>query len=811
MLCKEMETKKTAHRNQAALFFLGIFVLILIGLSLAFYQKDKANRSFSILLNGFQSEFDRKDGRLSFIKDQVYKKNRFLAYGRYATIPPGIYKGTFSVDSVSGLPSVLELQLAEDKGRDILFKREFQVNNYPSVLTVSVIIPEEKEIEPRLLFLSGSQDLKLEEVLLQRTKGLLPWKNILLQSLFAAALATLIFLAVLHTFQPAGRWTYFIALFFFVVGFFLILHRAWISEDAFITLRHVDNLINGYGPNFNPGERVEGYSHPLWFGILVLFRLFGISAKGAAVVPGLFFSLAALYLLFFKVRFSTSSTNAVQLNPAAIALVGASAFIDFGTSGLETALSYFLLVLLAKFIAEDKWKTKPLLTGLIVTMLVLTRPDFGVFLLFLIPFYVYEFVRKRSSLRDLFTFLTFPSLILGLHELFRMGYYAALMPNPFYAKSGSSAHFLQGLRYFVDFGRGSLSFIILFLAALSLWLTRKQNGIKNRWMVLTAGVFHGFFVIRGGGDFMHGRFLLPAFLLISVSVAGAFDQFGKKKIIFKNVMILASILLFFLALSVRPIQKRGAEISHGIADERDFYYKSKTIPLKYLSQDTMILIWKTLGQNYRWLSEEARLNIRLAQTNIGFLGYYGGKHVYLIDRLGLTDPVVSRVAIEKRTRPGHEKHAPLGYLMLRKLTFADTLFPLWNEVALTKFGILWDLSPQTLKKLRSYIKTDIKETIDAGIKDFLINFDGDEMGAQADFLFFLKEFWYPFATEENKSLFENIYEEETVARYSTGYLWMDLHGDDAGVLLSHLQGPLNMKKIFRNIGFALTRGRNFRF
>ena len=113
---------------------------------------------------------------------------------------------------------------------------------------------------------------------------------------------------------------------------------------------------------------------------------------------------------------------------------------------------------------------------------------------------------------------------------------------------------------------------------------------------------------------MHGRFLLPAFLLVSVSVAGAFDRYGMKKPILKNVMILASLVLFFLALSVRPIQKRGIEISHGITDERDFYYNSKIVPLKYLSQDTMILIWKTLGQNYRWLSEEAKLNVRLAQA-----------------------------------------------------------------------------------------------------------------------------------------------------------------------------------------------------
>ena len=51
---------------------------------------------------------------------------------------------------------------------------------------------------------------------------------------------------------------------------------AWVSEDSFITFRYVSNALHGFGPVFNIGERVQGYTHPLWFVLLLL---------GSRIVP----------------------------------------------------------------------------------------------------------------------------------------------------------------------------------------------------------------------------------------------------------------------------------------------------------------------------------------------------------------------------------------------------------------------------------------------------------------------------------------------------------------------------------------------
>jgi arabinofuranosyltransferase len=806
-----MNVEKKKDWIRTSLLFFAVFAVLVTGLFLASVIRAKEYKNYSLTLSRFSSDFTEKEERKALYAEQVYKKERFVAYGVYARIPPGLYRSTFYMGSNSSQPAVLEVQVAAERGKEVLFRERQEVGDFPSRRAVVFKNSEDREIEPRLRFISGAEDLNLEKVILERTKGLIPWMSIIFRAFWGAVLATVLILSVLHTLKPSGKWKTFLALFFFLAGFSLILQQAWISEDAFITLRHVDNFISGYGPVFNPGERVEGYSHPLWFAILSLFRWLGLSAKGSAVLPGLLFSLAALYLFFFKIRYSGFSNGDLGLNPAAVVLIGVSAFIDFGTSGLETALSYFLLVLLAMFLIEEKWKTKPLCMGLIVSALVLTRPDFGVFLLFLIPFYIYEFLKRRMTWKEPLFFLTFPALILGLHEFFRLGYYAALFPNPFYTKSGSSSYFVQGWRYLMDFGRGSLVLAIAVLAILALLVSRRQSGLKNRFVVLAAGVLYGFFVIRGGGDFMHGRFLLPAFLLISLWVGGAFDHYFEKSALLKNVMIASCLILFAISLSVQPIQKRGVEISHGISNERHYFYKDKIIPLKYLFQDTMIIMWKTMGQNYRWLSEEAKLPVRLAQTNVGFLGFYSGKHIYLIDRLGLTDPVVSRTEPEKRTRPGHEKHAPLGYLILRKLTFGETPFSLWNEAAATNFGVLWDLSPGTLKKLRPFIDIDVKKSIDEKISGYLVQFDKNDLKAEANFLFFLKEIWYPFASAENKTLFEEHYDDEFVSRHSSSYQWIDKNRTKVENLLDHIREPLSVRRFLKNTAFALGRGRKIKF
>lgn len=55
-----------------------------------------------------------------------------------------------------------------------------------------------------------------------------------------------------------------------IVFLAIVVNVSWMSDDALITMRHVLNFVNGYGPVFNIGERVQAYTHPLWFILISL-------------------------------------------------------------------------------------------------------------------------------------------------------------------------------------------------------------------------------------------------------------------------------------------------------------------------------------------------------------------------------------------------------------------------------------------------------------------------------------------------------------------------------------------------------------
>src|SRR5438093_6967987 len=77
-----------------------------------------------------------------------------------------------------------------------------------------------------------------------------------------------------------------------------------VVDDVFISFRYAGNLVSGHGLVFNPGERVEGFSNPLW--TLLLAALFPRGDAGArdpfsllvtAKLAGAVFGLATFVLL----------------------------------------------------------------------------------------------------------------------------------------------------------------------------------------------------------------------------------------------------------------------------------------------------------------------------------------------------------------------------------------------------------------------------------------------------------------------------------------------------------------------------------
>lgn len=771
----------------------------------AHLESRRNNRS--VELTDFRSDFSKPvvRGHRQLFADYLGRKPLFLAFSRYTVLPAGRFLAEFDLEGM-GTGSI-QVEISAQRGRKILAKKRVTTDGR---VRLNFVLNNSVEVEPRVRLLSGKPAGTVKRVTFKPVKLFFPWNRVFGQTLLFGMLMALFLIAFDSSLREPSHWRRWLAWLLLAAGFMLVVSRAWVSEDAFITLRHVDNLLDGYGPVFNPGERVEGFTHILWMGIVTVFRAIGISAKGAVMIPALICTILTLYLMLFRSPGAAGlgADNRWWINFALPLLLGTSGFIDFSTSGLETPLSFCLLALYALLLRREKPDARGI--GWVLALMVLTRPDFVVFSGVVTIYFLFSPRRREKRAVNLLR-LWIPSiLILGLVQVWRMGYYAALLPNPFYAKSGAGSHWSQGMAYLWDLISGSpaaLIFLLAVMGTLAAW--RNHTGDRDgRLLIAASAVFHGFFVVRGGGDFMHARFLLPAMFLLALTADLPITRRGGNRMggRVKAAPVLVAVLplLMLLALRITPLQTRGGSLyHHGISDERFSYYGDRRMPLADLLEHRLLFIWRTMGQNYAHLAAETGGRFTVAYANIGFLGYYAGPEIRVIDRLGLTDPVTSRVKLRTRRRPGHEKSSPLAYLIRRGVTFGTTPFPRWNRLADTPYGPLWDLSPRMRQRLKNIIPPNFKSKIDEGITEWMRNTKREDLNDQGEWLFFLSRRWLPYAPAEARREFQSRFPEKFLLRSSRSARWLRDNHVKMDALLERIHGPLSTRRFLANLNWCL--------
>lgn len=139
------------------------------------------------------------------------------------------------------------------------------------------------------------------------------------------------------------------------------------AEDAYITFRFAENWATGLGPVYNAGERVFGFTSPLWTAWIALGTLLGVTSFTWARAWGIVFSLVALVLFARLIERTVSRPSAWMFAFffAIFPLFSAQAVL-----GMETSL---LLVLLAA--AASAIEARSPLAGPALGLLALTRPE----------------------------------------------------------------------------------------------------------------------------------------------------------------------------------------------------------------------------------------------------------------------------------------------------------------------------------------------------------------------------------------------------------------------------------------------------
>jgi arabinofuranosyltransferase len=444
-----------------------------------------------------------------------------------------------------------------------------------------------------------------------------------------------------------------------------LLRTAWISDDAFITMRALDNLIQGYGLVSDPPDRVLGFTNPLWAFVLLLPLSIDVDPYWAAMAAALVVSCASL--LFVMMRAAATPWTAAL---AAFWLATSAAYVDFSSSGLENPLAHLLLAVFFSALIADRLDPRRPLAWLLAGLIALNRLDHA---LLVAPAIACLLIGARD--RDQHTVaaaqpaVTFArvaraaalgSLPLVMWFGFALVYYGFPFPNTAYAKlntrvpASTLAH--QGLLYFVDgLRRDPLTLCVIAIALISLVRERSLRALSIAGGLL---LYLGY-IVRIGGDFMAGRFFTAPFLVAVLWLAArGLTRASRPAVWF---VLGGSVLLALLyPTNFRFGEKLECNFdASGIANERHCY-----APVTALSQNLTRRTYQSEGR-YVHGEELWRAHARVSlESNVGMTGYAAGPEVHLIDLLALTDPLLARIPYQPHNdfRIGHfHRDAPAGY------------------------------------------------------------------------------------------------------------------------------------------------------
>ncbi len=438
------------------------------------------------------------------------------------------------------------------------------------------------------------------------------------------------------------------------------MQNAWLSDDAYITLRSVDNFLHGYGMRWNIDERVQSFTHPLWFFLLSLGGLVTGEFIYSTYALSLVCAVAAFWVLVRHLAHGVWPRLFVFA-----ACILSKAYVDYSTSGLENALTFLLLALFClrwnEVLQQEESANSEFLEFRLPFLAALVACNRLDAILLVFPALCVLAYRRRSWKQWGGMCLAFWPLLAW--ESFSLIYYGVAFPNTAYAKLSTGisqkALLLQSAHYYCrTLTTDSLTLLVIG-AALLLPLFRISR--RKGQIALCLGIFcYLTYICKIGGDFMAGRFFAGPLFVALVLLAKVLPD----KII---PTCPAAVLLLLLGL-LMPGPTIFTSLDYtldadnpyplGIADEKSIYFKNTGLLPRLFLKDCQEHRWETIGRKARGWGR-----VVIKTTNVGMLPFYAGPAVHVIDFNALTDPLLARLPIRKgKWRIGHfTRNLPDGY------------------------------------------------------------------------------------------------------------------------------------------------------
>ncbi|WP_306359258.1 flagellar motor control protein ZomB [Nocardia sp. CC227C] len=500
----------------------------------------------------------------------------------------------------------------------------------------------------------------------------------------------------------------------FVIGGW---QRRWIADDGLTVLRTVRNLLAGNGPVFNAGERVEVNTSTAWtyligfFGWLTQVRL-------EYVVLGLALLLSALAMVFAMLGAARlwGGASRLLLPAGAVVYIAVPPARDYATSGLESGLVICWLALLWWLMI--RWsladKSSPAMVfaiSFLAGLGPLVRPELAVvggLALLVIWFATPPAFRLRP-----WVFRVLVGVVAGLvplsYQIWRMGYYGLPYPNTAVAKDAGGAKWRQGLDYLWNLVGPYWLWVPLAVLGAAAVLVARSGRTEARAaakpaarervrryrarlrspaavvaLMMGSGILLLAYQVRVGGDFMHGRTLLPPLFCLLLPVmmlpleSAAAGTAPRRASPALSAALAVTVGWGLWAAEVTAIDSGSRITASGIADERLYYVQATghDHPIRaedYLDYPRIRAMIRDIAASpdggllintpsFRdWYVVPPPPPIRDAghtvfYMNLGMISMNMPLHVRVIDPMGLAYPLAAHTVRFPDARIGHDKN-----------------------------------------------------------------------------------------------------------------------------------------------------------
>jgi hypothetical protein len=433
-----------------------------------------------------------------------------------------------------------------------------------------------------------------------------------------------------------------------IVFLILVISNSFLCDDAFITFRFSKNLANGFGPVYNIGERVEGYTNFLWMILMALVAKLGGSPLLWSRLLAACFSSATLILFLYCVHRDSYRNKFIGFI-FVLFLAFSSPFIVWSSGGLETAaFSFFIFAAILSFTESIKGNNGRvlILSSILFSLSSLTRPEGVLAFCLALGFLLAALVLAKTSPAQVLKFV-WPFIVLyGVYFIWRFSYYGKMFPNTFYIKEPSSLLLPLGIQYYKRFLIGCPIWIPLIPALIAGIRARLRGLLLGDYFIAAFFLVYSCYVIYIGGDFMDlWRFIMPLLAPFFLALYHLGSYLADNRLSRYKAVAFTTAFVVFAAANINSI-------NNSLAISYDYNVDSIGALRNYVKQ------WSSVGKLIREIGNPSDT---IAVTAAGIIPYY--TDMYTIDMYGLEAADLSKYGhLEHFTRPGHRMTISLKYL-----------------------------------------------------------------------------------------------------------------------------------------------------